>query len=517
MPDITTLRDELYTLHDGRVIESPEQSIMMFQLMRMRPHASTDYSWDDIGTATLVGDIYSNDIRYCPNTDVWYIWEGRRWKRQGDTGVISDRLQTLLNLLVLYCKEIHATTEEGSAERDMIESYTKYVHTLRKYTAMRNVLEVLKTRVRMTLDVMDTNPYLLTMPDKTMDLKTGKLVWETNDQCVTKMTSCALPSVLTSYRCERWYQFIDEIMGGDKEKAAFLQRALGYSLLGVNREECMFVAHGARTRNGKGTLFSTIQTVLGSDYADSAPTDLICEAKSGRVTDFNAPQPALAKLVGTRLVTMAESSKDVRLDAASMKTLTGRDTLVTRGLYQSSFSFVPQFTLWLNTNHLPAVTDETVFSSNRIHVIEFNEHFGDAPDKDLKELFAHPDNRPTILQWLVDGCAEYMRLGLEPPECVKDATNRYRKMHDRIGNFLEECTVEGEDKLIKRGDLYLLYTQWCLKGENKYKPLGSTTFYNEIAMRGFEIRQRSGIGWCVLRLAGIERIKNSEGSKIALK
>ena len=110
-----------------------------------------------------------------------------------------------------------------------------------------------------------------------------------------------------------------------------------------------------------------------------------------------------------------------------------------------------------------------------------------------------------------------MRLGLEPPECVKDATNRYRKMHDRIGNFLEECTVEGEDKLIKRGDLYLLYTQWCLKGENKYKPLGSTTFYNEIAMRGFEIRQRSGIGWCVLRLAGIERIKNSEGSKIAPK
>ena len=84
----------------------------------------------------------------------------------------------------------------------------------------------------------------------------------------------------------------------------------------------MFIAYGSKTRNGKGTLFSTICTVLGEDYADSAPTDLICESKTGRSTDFNAPQPTLAKLVGTRLVTMAESSKDVRLDAASMKTMT---------------------------------------------------------------------------------------------------------------------------------------------------------------------------------------------------
>jgi putative DNA primase/helicase len=495
--------EDFYTLTDGRIIEDSTMSSMMRKLVDMRPHQSLTYSWDDIGTASLMSDLYADSIRYCPNTDTWYIWEDRRWKRQGDDGGISDRLQTLLNLLVLYCKEITPMTEEKSPEREAIEGYAKYVRSLRKFTPMRNVMGILKTMVRMPLDTMDTNPYLLTMPDKTIDLKTGKRVEDTDEYNVTKMTTCTLPTPFT-IRCDRWYQFIDEITSHDKEKAAFLQRALGYSLLGVNREECMFIAYGARTRNGKGTLFSTICTVLGSDYSDSAPTDLICESKSGRVTDFNAPQPALAKLVGTRLVTMAESSKDVRLDAASMKTLTGRDTLVTRGLFQNSFSFVPQFTLWLNTNHLPAVTDETVFSSNRIHVIEFNEHFGDAPDRDLKELFADPDNRPTILKWLVDGCREYMKRGLEPPECVIEATRKYRKMHDRIGNFLEDRTMEGEDKQIKRGDLYTLYTQWCLQGENKYRPLGSTTFYNEIAMRGYELRYRHADGWCFMRLAAAD-------------
>jgi phage/plasmid-associated DNA primase len=77
-------------------------------------------------------------------------------------------------------------------------------------------------------------------------------------------------------------------------------------------------------------------------------------------------------------------------------------------------------------------------------------------------------------------------------------------MHDRIGNFLEDRTVEGEDKQIKRGDLYTLYTQWCLQGENKYRPLGSTTFYNEIAMRGYELRYRHADGWCFMRLAAAD-------------
>ena len=275
----------------------------------------------------------------------------------------------------------------------------------------------------------------------------------------------------------------------------------------------MFIAYGAKTRNGKGTLFSTISTVLGEDYADTAPPDLICENKAGRKTDFNAPQPALAKLVGTRLVRMSESARDVRLDAASMKTMTGRDTLVTRGLFQNSFSFVPQFTLWLETNHLPAATDDTVFTSNRIYVIEFNEQFTEGKqDKNLKELFALPENRPTILQWLFDGCADYIKNGLSAPECIVEATKNYRKLHDRVGNFLEDRCEIGDDKKIMRGALYSAYSQWCVKPDNRYKPMGSTTFYNEIAMRGYPIKHRNDGTYIV----GLDLKEETSDGKIKL-
>lgn len=482
---------EYYQLSNGQVIEDELMSEMMYRIMKLRPHTSFVYSWDDIGMATLMSDLYHNNIRYCPQNDCWYVWD-KCWLKQGENGAISDMLQTLLNLLILYCMEIsHEIGEDDKEAAELIEKYRKYISSIRKYTPMRNIMEVLKTMVRMSLKDMDSNPYLLNTPTVAYDLRTGDIISDITQFNVTKKTSCSLPNAFTK-RCDRWYQFIDEITGGNKDKARFLQRALGYSILGVNREECMFIAYGAKTRNGKGTLFSTISTVLGEDYADSAPPDLICENKTGRTTDFNAPQPALAKLVGTRVVRMSESARDVRLDAASMKTMTGRDTLVTRGLFQNSFSFVPQFTLWLETNHLPAVTDDTVFTSNRIYVIEFNEQFTEGKqDKNLKELFALPENRSTILQWLFDGCADYIKNGLSAPECIVEATKSYRKLHDRIGNFLEEKCDIGDDKKILRGSLYSAYSQWCVKPDNRYKPMGSTTFYNEIAMRGYPIKHRN--------------------------
>lgn len=485
-----------YELKNGELIEDEQLSRTFEQLFELNVYNSSVYTWDDIGTATLMADLYGDGLRYCPQNGKWYIWDDC-WRKQGDSGVIEDKLQTLLNLLWIYSGEL-----EGDEKK--LAAYRKYLSSIRKHRAMQGIIETLKTarELRMSLSDMDTNPYILNTPRGAYDLRNDTRISDIRQYNVTKKTACGLPDFTTKV-CERWYRFIDEIMGGDKEKAAFLQRALGYSILGVNREECMFIAYGARTRNGKGTLFSAISGALGADYVGACAPDLICEGKNGKSTDFNAAQPALAKLVGVRLCNMSESAKDVRLDAASMKTITGRDTLTTRDLYESSFDFVPQFTLWLNTNHLPAVTDDTVFASDRIWVIEFNQHFdGDAQDKDLKEVFANKENQPTILKWLVDGCREYLRQGLNIPACVREATANYKRMHDRIGCFIAECCkrredVEGGEELrITRGALYAAYRSWCVKAENSYKPMGSTSFYNEILARGYPPMRKSD-GWYI--------------------
>lgn len=470
---------EIYTFKNGVSITDEEQSALMYRIEELDP---LRYSRDDIGTAEMLGDIYQDKIRYCPQNDSWYIWGGC-WRKQSDSGVISDMLQTVLNLLNLWVMD----------QGDSVKEYAKYLHHLRMRSAMDNVLSVLKTQVRMLLYEMDTDPYIFNTPGRAYNLKTGDPVTDFTN--VTKLCATHLPA-FEGQPCRRWHEFIDEIMSHNKEKAAFLQRALGYSLLGVNREECMFIAYGSTTRNGKGTLFSTVNTVLGEDYADTAPVDLICERK-GKAVDFNAPQPSLAKLVGTRLVTMSEAPRDVRLDAAAMKTLTGRDSLVTRGLFEKAFSFTPQFTMWLNTNFLPAVNDDTVFASDRIWVIEFNEHFDSGrQDKDLKEVFADPANRPTILKWLLDGVSDYMRQGLNPPACVIEATAAYRRMHDRLGSFVSERLTPDSESSAPRGMVYSMYRAWCGLPENRFTPLGSTSFYSEMAVKGYASVRRSD-GWYI--------------------
>ena len=471
--------DERYQLKNGMYLEDEQHSRMMYALRELHPEYSSDYTWDEMGIAALMCRVYADEIRYCPQNRSWYIWD-KRWEKQIDAGIVSDMLQTLLNLLRLYADEIDN------------EDYKKFISTVRKYNAIKNIIELLKTMCRLYSSEMDTNPYILNTQTGAYDLRTGDRVEDITEYNVTKITN-TYPENALSVRCDRWYKFIDEIMSGDKDKAKFLQRALGYSILGVNKSECMFIAYGSTTRNGKGTLIESIKRALSEDYVKSAATELICVTKGGKTPDYNAPQPGLAQLVGSRIAIMSESEQSVSLAAAAIKALTGRDTRPTRDLYESSFNFTPQFTMWLMTNYLPAVNDDTIFRSNRIWVITFNESFADDSkrNEDLKDYFALPENQPTILSWLMEGCRDYLQNGLCPPDVVRADTMAYKERFDKIGAFIKDCCEEGSDKKVVRGKLYSAYINWCSRSDNKCSAYGTTRFYSEMELRGYPVVKNS--------------------------
>lgn len=83
-----------------------------------------------------------------------------------------------------------------------------------------------------------------------------------------------------------------------------------------------------------------------------------------------------------QIMTKPES---VLLKLSRLKSLLGRDSITARHLYQRETTFIPKFKLVINTNFLPTITDDTVFSSGRINVISFDRHFEpQEQDKDLK-------------------------------------------------------------------------------------------------------------------------------------
>ena len=188
-----------YELVNGSIIEDEQQSSIMEKLMELKPHSSIDYSWDDIGMATLMSDIYASELRYCPQNGKWYSWDGC-WRKQGDNGLVSDKLQTMLNLLRLYQREISADESLSEEEREVITNYEKYLRTTRKFTSMKNILETLKTvmPIRLSLQDMDSNPYLLNTERGAYDLKTGGRVADVRPFNVTKKSATSLPDFTLS-------------------------------------------------------------------------------------------------------------------------------------------------------------------------------------------------------------------------------------------------------------------------------------------------------------------------------
>ena len=482
---------EPYMLKNGMTLINEEDVHIFKKLLSMRPHCSVDFLWNDIGLGNLFAECFSGTHRFCVDNQKWYIYNRGIWSVDKGDIQAQGNMQRLLQLMHLYCGDVKLRPDE---DPKILDQYKAYISKSSSDTILRRALNASKNNLVINMTDFDSDPYLLNCTNGVYDMREQKFRFARPEDYFTLTVSCDYPTGINVRKCDRWYTFVDEIMEGDKEKAAFLQRALGYSLLGVNREECMFLAYG-KTRSGKGTLFNTIAKVLGlgteNGYGGSVNSSLVCESKF-KDRDYNAPEPMLADTVGLRYITLSETKKGALLDVNAIKSLTGRDPRKTRQLHCPAFTFTPQFTMWLSTNFLPKVNDDSLFKSDRLWVIEFNKHF-DEEDRDfsLKEIFEDKDNRAVILKWLLDGYKMYTEEGLNPPACVREATARYARINDRILCFKEDCLEDAPGERVSNGLLYAKYKEWCEDDERGYNPLGSTSFYTEMDRFYKRVRQNN--------------------------
>lgn len=464
-------QSQLFQLKNGRYLLDEEQSRVFSTIIAEHPFCNFDYKWDEMAMGDLFAKCYKHNTLYCPEAKQWFSYNGQTWVK--DTGAIltSERLKEFTRLMQLYCAEI---PEESNA--DMIKEYKKFVAKLGDRRVRDRVLKDAQGEARVPITQFDSNPYLVNCENGTYDLKTGHFHFHSATDYLTMKTNCnyLLPTVVVEF--DRWNEFIDEITCGDKEVAAYLQTALGYSLLGRANEECMFIAYGKTTRNGKGTLLNTIHNILG-DYAKAIAVDFICS--SNNKNTYSSANPMLCELKGARFVTMSESDDSGKLDEAIIKSYTGSDPISTRQLYGEAFSFIPQFKMWLSCNTLPSVNDKSLFSSDRIKVIEFKRHFGENErDTKLKEKFLEAEAKSVIFKWLLDGYKRYIKFGLVEPESIKAAVKGYEKRNDRVGMFIDEMCVLDEEARIGKTELYSSYKTWCKT--NGINAKSAQKFYDDI-------------------------------------
>ena len=445
---------ELFQLHNGRLIMDNDMSSKMFQIKNYHPEKSDDsssgFEWSEMGMAALFGLLYTTEVRYCPEHKSWYTYHKGAWRKDEGAILASEKLKEFVRLMTLYCGEIE--------NDDLRKAYTTFVNKMGDRRMRDRILKDATGELRISAVEFDSNPYLINCLNGTYDLRDCSFREHNWEDFITMQTNFE-HTVSRETRCERWEKFIDEVTQGDNDKADFLQRALGYSMLGISNEECMFILHGKTTRNGKSTLLNTIETMLG-DYAKVAPVGMIC--KGDRQKDAEAASPTLAGLKGKRFVTMAESNEYGKLDEEKIKQLTGGEEISARALYQSAVTYKPQFTLWLSCNDLPVVADKSLFASERIKVVEFNRHFApNEQDTHLQEELCKKSSMSGIFMWLVRGYKKYCERGLTMTKELKRVVKQYERENDLVLQFLETRCEQKDSVTIRSKDLYQAFKMWA--------------------------------------------------------
>lgn len=417
------------------------------RLAELHPEKNDRYGWNDIGNGYLFADWYKDVARYVPERKKWFFYDGRVWKPDIGNVKVMEWCKNLADALMIYALSL----EDERIKKDYIDFTKGWQSRHRRETILKDAATVFPAYWK----EFDADPMLFNCLNGTLNLETRGFSSHNPAHMLTKISGV---EYVPDARCERWERFVSEVMERDEEKALFLQKSLGYSLTGDTRHECFFILYGPSSRNGKGTTMETIIIMLG-DYGRSAKPETIAQKQNA---NGSAPSEDIARLAGARFVNISEPDKKMILSAALVKTLTGNDTITARFLHENSFEYRPQFKLFINTNHLPAVTDTTLFSSGRVKVIPFERHFLETErDPGLKLELAKPESLSGILNWCLEGLWMMNETGLDVPESVQIATDEYKQHSDKMGRFLAEEMVKDPLAEARTEDVYTRYQLWC--------------------------------------------------------
>ena len=253
---------------------------------------------------------------------------------------------------------------------------------------------------------------------------------------------------------------------------------MGYAITGQTTEAILPIFHGVGG-NGKTVFLQTLADTLGPELSGPVESELLLENRFHRPS--GGPSSDLIHLRGRRLTWLSETNENRRLNAGKAKLFTGGDYITGRAPHAvRQITFKPTHKIFLLTNHKPKVDAHDAALWRRVLLIPFELSFVANPTKpnerkaDLKLAEKLRAERSGILAWLVRGCLEWQRQGLNPPESVLTATAAYRDAEDIIKIFLAERCIEDKTLHVRAGVLYAEFKNWA--EENGERQMTGTKF-----------------------------------------
>lgn len=448
------------------------------------------FNLTDMGNAERLIARFGDEMLYCRAWKSWVTWDGTRWQMD-ETGAVERMAKMTVRMI----------PDEAPTKGKKRDAVLKHAIKSESASRLEAMVRVARSdeKVITKPDTFDTDTWLLNCQNCLIDLRDMRVMPHQKEHRLMKQVQAFYDP---KAKAPTWEKFLHKVMAGNENLIAFLQRAIGYSLTGETREQVIFFLHG-RGSNGKSTMLETLRYVLG-DYSKNTPTSTLM-----RRGDSSSVNNDIARLPGVRLVTAIETDDNQQLSEATVKAITGGDTITTRFLFSEFFEFKPAFKVFLACNHKPVITGVDNGIWRRIRLIPFSVIF-EEHEKDMTLPFKLQAEASGILNWALQGCAAWQKNGLGVPPEVADAVNEYRGEMDVLAGFLNDRCVINRNAVAPAIDLYEAYTEWA--DSNGERAQSQRTFGMKLSERGFEKRRSGQTGNYVWQGVGLktERSEPSE-------
>lgn len=394
----------------------------------------------------------------------WMLWDGARWKI-----VEAEAVSSVVRLK--YADEFARwAAKYGQTGQDKDLAMAKGFKRLLNTSGLSGVLTGLRDTVYRDAVEFDAHPYLLNVTNGVVDLRSGKIGPHDPGLFMTKVTAGAFTP---GYRHPDWEKAKEALPA---ETLEWLQLRMGAAVAGTQVADDAVFLHGGGS-NGK-SLFSNdgIVRALG-DYAMLKSSALIASQKN----DATAASPDKADLKGARFVLIEELPEEFALSTKAVKELAGTGSITGRQLYHKPITFDATHSLFVNTNHVPNVTDTDWGTWRRLTLVPFPYTFTSNPqdeserkgDRDLvQRVRANVSGQwDAIVTWLCEGAQAVLTdnsalfIGKRDEDdgrapLVKAATRDWRKDADRLMAYADDALVMDPTGCVAKVDLVWHFNRW---------------------------------------------------------
>jgi putative DNA primase/helicase len=427
------------------------------------------YRDSDLGLAQMFFDLHRWDFCWLTEEERWILWDGVTWKRDANLQIqrmawsVGERFADATLAMGAALDKMEAQGADPDAIKvvsDKMKNLAGKAKAAEDLPRVKRFIETARAlpNVARSISAFDTDPRALGVRNGVLELSADgsvKLRAGTRGDRITRSTRVDYVPGATHKELTKFLRtFVP-----DTAVRRYLQKFLGYSLLGTNSERKIGFFIGASS-SGKSTLLEAVIAMMG-EYGGPLPLSIFHSHNADR------PRPDIIAAKPRRIIQTSELDAKTPLHADALKRLISTDTQSVRGMHKDVYDEREHsFTPFIASNVTPSIPNADTGFKQRLAVFPFNHSLvgtGKIDPRAGERLRSDEEILTALLAWMVEGYEMYAVEGLDGdvPKVMLDEVDKFMAGTNHFQQWFLETFIKDRDGWLPTERIWQAYEVWC--------------------------------------------------------